>query len=140
MWCGPVVVPTLWFGSALGLPGPHMGSVPDVVVARDKQIGRQVEEQAVLHDARTSVKIACQRRWVYDWAEVRVQDQVALIGLEELAVGGPTHRDFGTHGRFDDRSTARSLQLWASQHHGLLGALAGGAAAGTVAVVRAVRR
>ena len=42
--------------------------------------------------------------------------------------------------RFDDRSTARSLQLWASQHHGLLGALAGGAAAGTVAVVRAVRR
>ena len=40
-------------------------------------------------------------------------------------------RDFGTRGRFDDRSTARSLQLWASQHHGLLAVLAGGAAAGT---------
>ena len=48
--------------------------------------------------------------------------------------------DFGTHGRFDDRSTARSLQLWASQHHGLLAVLAGGAAAGTAAVARAVRR
>ena len=40
----------------------------------------------------------------------------------------PTGRrhDFGAHGVFDDRSTPRSLQLWASQHHGLLGALAGG--------------
>lgn len=28
--------------------------------------------------------------------------------------------DFGTHGAFDHRSTARSTQLWASQHHGLL--------------------
>jgi NAD(P)-dependent dehydrogenase (short-subunit alcohol dehydrogenase family) len=40
---------------------------------------------------------------------------------------GPGGRDFGTHGAFDDRSIARSAQLWASQHHGLLGALAGGA-------------
>jgi NAD(P)-dependent dehydrogenase (short-subunit alcohol dehydrogenase family) len=43
-------------------------------------------------------------------------------------------RDYGAHGVFDDRSTSRSYQLWASQHHGLLGAigagLAGVAAAG----------
>ncbi|WP_216896634.1 SDR family oxidoreductase [Nocardia alni] len=47
---------------------------------------------------------------------------------------GPTGHDFGAHGVFDDRSTGRSAQLWASQHHGLLGAAATalGAAAATV--------
>ena len=34
-------------------------------------------------------------------------------------------RDFGAHGRFDARSTHRSPQVWASQHHGLLAAGAG---------------
>jgi len=43
---------------------------------------------------------------------------------------GPDGRDHGAHGRFDDRSTSHSPQLWASRHHGLLGA----AAAGLVAV------
>ncbi|MEJ7742348.1 MAG: SDR family oxidoreductase [Nocardioidaceae bacterium] len=38
---------------------------------------------------------------------------------------GKDGRDFGAHGIFDDKSTNRSLQLWASQHHGVvLGALA----------------
>jgi hypothetical protein len=46
-------------------------------------------------------------------------------------------RDYGTHGRFDDRSTARSPQLWASQHHEALAGLALGAVgAGLGAVVR----
>jgi NaMN:DMB phosphoribosyltransferase len=48
-------------------------------------------------------------------------------------------RDYGTHGRFDDRSTNRSPQLWASQHHGTLAALslgAIGAAAGAVTRLR----
>lgn len=31
-------------------------------------------------------------------------------------------KDFGTHGIFDDRSSRRSAQLWASQHHGAVGA------------------
>ncbi|MBT1003796.1 SDR family oxidoreductase [Paenarthrobacter sp. DKR-5] len=31
-------------------------------------------------------------------------------------------RDFGTHGIFDAKSTDRSSQLWASQHHGVVGA------------------
>jgi NAD(P)-dependent dehydrogenase (short-subunit alcohol dehydrogenase family) len=43
---------------------------------------------------------------------------------------GPDGRDHGAHGRFDDQATSRSPQLWASRHHGLLGA----AAAGLVAV------
>src|SRR3954453_759710 len=38
---------------------------------------------------------------------------------------GASGRAFGTHGRFDDRSSSRSYQLWASEHHGLLGALGG---------------
>ncbi|HEY8295850.1 MAG TPA: SDR family oxidoreductase [Micrococcaceae bacterium] len=42
-------------------------------------------------------------------------------------------RDFGTHGAFDGRSTGRSTQLWASQHHGAVFALAGAAAAGLLA-------
>lgn len=37
-------------------------------------------------------------------------------------VDGSDGRDYGAHGRFDDRSTDRSPQLWASQHHGALGA------------------
>jgi len=42
--------------------------------------------------------------------------------------------DFGAHGAFDRRSTRRSPQLWASQHHGILGGLAtGGLAAGVAA-------
>jgi NAD(P)-dependent dehydrogenase (short-subunit alcohol dehydrogenase family) len=54
---------------------------------------------------------------------------------------GSEGRDYGAHGLFDDRSHARSPQVWASQHHGLL-ALGGAflASAGAAAVVRAVRR
>ena len=33
---------------------------------------------------------------------------------------GRQGKDFGAHGVFDGRSTSRSPQLWASQHHGLL--------------------
>src|SRR6185437_10834401 len=39
---------------------------------------------------------------------------------------GSEGRDYGAHGIFDDQSTGRSIQLWASQHHGLLGGLLGG--------------
>ncbi|MGW4589721.1 SDR family oxidoreductase [Amycolatopsis thermoflava] len=44
--------------------------------------------------------------------------------------------DFGAHGRFDRKAKARSPQLWASQHHGLLGALAVAAATGLGALAR----
>ena len=48
--------------------------------------------------------------------------------------------DFGAHGNFDDKSTPRSYQLWASQHLGVVGAAGAAAAAavGTLAV-RAAR-
>jgi NAD(P)-dependent dehydrogenase (short-subunit alcohol dehydrogenase family) len=55
---------------------------------------------------------------------------------------GPDGRDHGAHGRFDDRATSRSPQLWASRHHGLLGAAAAGlvtvgaAAGGEAALLR----
>jgi NAD(P)-dependent dehydrogenase (short-subunit alcohol dehydrogenase family) len=49
---------------------------------------------------------------------------------------GPGDRDFGAHGAFDDKSHAHSPQLWASQHHGVLGAAAGVAAAAALAVWR----
>ena len=45
---------------------------------------------------------------------------------------GPNGRDHGAHGSFDDSAHAHSAQLWASQHHGVLGAaaaLVGGATA-----------
>jgi NAD(P)-dependent dehydrogenase (short-subunit alcohol dehydrogenase family) len=41
---------------------------------------------------------------------------------------GEDGHDYGAHGEFDDRSKPRSLQVWASQHHGVLAA-AGAAAA-----------
>jgi NAD(P)-dependent dehydrogenase (short-subunit alcohol dehydrogenase family) len=54
--------------------------------------------------------------------------------LWKPADAGPG-KDQGAHGSFDDRSHPRSVQLWASQHHGLLAAgiavLAAGAWAGT---------
>ena len=53
---------------------------------------------------------------------------------------GPDGHDFGAHGRFDDRSTSRSEQLWASQHHGLLGAAAAVAACAVGATIGWRRR
>jgi NAD(P)-dependent dehydrogenase (short-subunit alcohol dehydrogenase family) len=53
---------------------------------------------------------------------------------------GPDGPDFGAHGRFDDRSTSRSEQLWASQHHGLLGATAAALAACAVGATIGWRR
>jgi NAD(P)-dependent dehydrogenase (short-subunit alcohol dehydrogenase family) len=44
-------------------------------------------------------------------------------------VDGPREPDYGAHGRFDDQAKRRSPQLWASQHHGLVGAAAGAALA-----------
>jgi hypothetical protein len=47
---------------------------------------------------------------------------------------GPTGHDYTAHGSFDNRSKSPSAQLWASQNHGLLAAMAG-ALAVTGAVV-----
>ncbi|WP_432828938.1 SDR family oxidoreductase [Dactylosporangium sp. CA-092794] len=48
--------------------------------------------------------------------------------------------DFGAHGDFDDRSTSRAPQLWASHHHGLLAAAAGAALAALAAGATYARR
>ncbi|MDQ3166075.1 MAG: SDR family oxidoreductase [Actinomycetota bacterium] len=50
---------------------------------------------------------------------------------------GPDGRDFGMRGSFDDQSHNASPQVWASQHHGLLGL---GALVGTAAVAVAAAR
>ncbi len=49
---------------------------------------------------------------------------------------GPDGHDYGAHGRFDERSIAHSPQVWASQHHGVLGLAAAGAAAAGTALIR----
>ncbi|MGH3583346.1 MAG: SDR family oxidoreductase [Mycobacterium sp.] len=56
------------------------------------------------------------------------QDPDAPVNLWEPA-DGDDGRDFGTHGVFDDTSHEHDPQLWASHHHGLLGAAVAGAAA-----------
>jgi hypothetical protein len=61
------------------------------------------------------------------------------VNLWEPADGRQGH-DFGAHGIFDRKSASRSYQLWASQHHGLVGLAAGAAAAGALALARAARR
>jgi short-subunit dehydrogenase len=48
--------------------------------------------------------------------------------------------DAGAHGDFDAQAKTRSAQVWASQHHGTLAALAGGVAAAAWAIRRAVSR
>jgi hypothetical protein len=48
--------------------------------------------------------------------------------------------DFGAHGDFDRRAHGWAPQLWASQHHGLLAAVAGVAAAGITAAAVHARR
>jgi NAD(P)-dependent dehydrogenase (short-subunit alcohol dehydrogenase family) len=47
-----------------------------------------------------------------------------------------TGHDFGAHGPFDNRSTSRSPQLWASHHHGVVALAAVGVVAATAAGVR----
>ncbi|HEX9334442.1 MAG TPA: SDR family oxidoreductase, partial [Pseudonocardiaceae bacterium] len=47
--------------------------------------------------------------------------------------------DFGAHGEFDDRAAGTAPQLWASQHHGMLAAIAGGLLAGGWALWRWAR-
>ncbi|WP_138443060.1 SDR family oxidoreductase [Sinomonas susongensis] len=47
-------------------------------------------------------------------------------------------KDFGTHGIFDDKSSSRSLQLEASQHHGVVAAVSGVLVAGIAATVGTV--
>ena len=70
--------------------------------------------------------------------EPRDPDQPANLWEPADGEGG---RDFGAHGPFDDRSTDRSVQLWASQHHGVLGGVLGTVLAGaTIAVTVAARR
>ena len=67
----------------------------------------------------------------------RPRDPDQPANLWEPADGEHGH-DYGAHGIFDDRSSRRSAQLWASQHHGVLGALAAGLLG--AAVARAARR
>jgi NAD(P)-dependent dehydrogenase (short-subunit alcohol dehydrogenase family) len=62
------------------------------------------------------------------------KDPNAPANLWEPA-DGPDGKDFGAHGRFDDRSTTRSYQLWASQNHAAVGAMAAGVLALTGAAI-----
>lgn len=59
---------------------------------------------------------------------------------ENLWTPADLTRDFGINGRFDEQAKTRSTQVWASQHHGLLAALSGGAFVGAGAVARVLRR
>jgi NAD(P)-dependent dehydrogenase (short-subunit alcohol dehydrogenase family) len=63
------------------------------------------------------------------------KDPAQPANLWEPADGSGGH-DFGAHGRFDDRSTSRSPQLWASQHHGVVAGVAAVAVGVAVAAMR----
>jgi NAD(P)-dependent dehydrogenase (short-subunit alcohol dehydrogenase family) len=49
---------------------------------------------------------------------------------------GERGSDFGAHGIFDDRSSSRSLQLWASHHHATLAGVGTALAAGLALAAR----
>ncbi len=67
----------------------------------------------------------------------REPDQPANLWQPADGPGGP---DYGAHGRFDDRATTRSAQLWASQHHGVLAAAGAGLLVAAAGVASALRR
>jgi NAD(P)-dependent dehydrogenase (short-subunit alcohol dehydrogenase family) len=52
---------------------------------------------------------------------------------------GADGRDFGAHGRFDDRAWTRDPQIWAARHRGPLAAAGAGVLAGAVALRRRAR-
>ncbi|WP_308491597.1 SDR family oxidoreductase [Microbacterium terrisoli] len=53
---------------------------------------------------------------------------------------GAGGRDYGAHGSFDDRAVTRSGQVWASQHHGLLGSVGAAVVVGALTLWRTGRR
>jgi hypothetical protein len=53
---------------------------------------------------------------------------------------GDGGRDFGAHGLFDERSHARSPQVWASQHHRTMAVLGATLLAGTAVLGRRALR
>ncbi len=65
----------------------------------------------------------------------RAQRPDAPVNLWEPA-DGPSNTDFGAHGIFDDRARQYDPQLWASHHHGTLGALTGLAAGAVGSLLR----
>jgi hypothetical protein len=65
-------------------------------------------------------------------------DPGAPVNLWEAADEAPHGHDFGAHGIFDAQAHNRDPQLWASQHHGILGAVA--SALGTAIALVWVRR
>ena len=56
-----------------------------------------------------------------------VEDDAQAVNLWAPA-DGTDGEDYGAHGVFDSRAKPRSLQLWASQHHGVTTAIAGATA------------
>lgn len=67
------------------------------------------------------------------------QPQDAPANLWE-PVDGHGQEDWASHGRFDGTASDRSYQVWASQHHALVGAGAAGLAVAAAAVARRVAR
>jgi NAD(P)-dependent dehydrogenase (short-subunit alcohol dehydrogenase family) len=68
----------------------------------------------------------------------RPPDQPANLWKPADGSGGD---DYGAHGIFDSEATGRSIQMWASQHHGLLSGVAAGALAGVAGTAaRGLRR
>jgi len=65
------------------------------------------------------------------------RDPSQPVNLWNPADGSAGH-DFGARGVFGDRSKGRSLQLWASQHHGAVLAAAAGVTTGAIAAARRV--
>ena len=67
------------------------------------------------------------------------QEPDGPVNLWEPA-DGPASRDFGARGVFDAKAHTRDPQLWASHHHGLLGAAAAGISATVGAALLWARR
>ncbi len=107
-------------------------------VRRPSHQGRRT--QPLDQPGRWHLRKACSPRWAgyASQQDNRAELPSRPVNLWQPADGTAGH-DYTAHGSFDQESKPRSVQLWASHHHGLLGGAVLGLA-GTVAVAVIGRR
>lgn len=109
----------------------------DAVPAPTEYPLQVLREYSLLADGERGVLVGPRGDFAWMCMPTWNSDAVFSSLLDGPGMYGPSGHDYTAHGSFDARSHSRSLQLWASQNHGLLAA---GGALGTTLAFAGVRR